>query len=227
MGDHPPSKHCRYRWAPFDTSGVCCHAGRSQQREWRCRKDGHLRIVCIATKTTFVNMGQNILQSRCTCWIPAICLVIYSTVTGSSTVKRWLWHSIRALSINTRPSAVRPRNLYQYSRLRNKDVCHTPANARQTWSSSMTTLRTVRGSWSCKIDFFSTPKTTTSFPRTPTAQVPFRTASRAYSTYVSQTMKPWRYVKWRGATNLEQVSVRRENSESCELTLSNFRIANS
>lgn len=43
-----------------------------------------------------------------TCWIPAMCRVIYSTVTGSSTVKRWLWHSIRALSIKTRPSAVSP-----------------------------------------------------------------------------------------------------------------------
>lgn len=45
---------------------------------------------------------------RPTCWTPAICLVMYSTVTGSSTVRRWLWHSTLALSIRTRPSAVRP-----------------------------------------------------------------------------------------------------------------------
>jgi len=127
--------------------------------------------------------GQKQLQSIFTCWIPAICLVMYSTVTGSSTVKRWLWHSIRALSINTRPSAVSPRSSYKHGTLKSGDVYHVPANARQTWSSSITTLRTVRESWSCKIDFFSTPRTTTSFPRTPTAQVPFRTASRAYSTY--------------------------------------------
>ena len=48
-----------------------------------------------------------------TCWIPAMCLVIYSTVTGSSTVRRWLWHSIRALSIRTRPSAVKPARRYE------------------------------------------------------------------------------------------------------------------
>lgn len=77
----------------------------------------------------------------------------------------------------------------------------SPANARQMWSSSITTLRTVRGSCSCRTDFFSTPKTTTSLPRTPTcnvvsgdyarsrewvtAQVPFLTASKAYSTWVN------------------------------------------
>jgi hypothetical protein len=37
-----------------------------------------------------------------------MCLVMYSMVTGSSTVSRWLWHSIRALSIKIRASAVRP-----------------------------------------------------------------------------------------------------------------------
>lgn len=44
----------------------------------------------------------------------------------------------------------------------------TPANARQTWSSSIATLRTVRGSCNWRTDFFSTPRTTTSLPRTPT-----------------------------------------------------------
>lgn len=42
------------------------------------------------------------------CWIPAICLVMYSIVTGSSTVRRCDWHSIRALSMRIRASAVRP-----------------------------------------------------------------------------------------------------------------------
>lgn len=48
------------------------------------------------------------MNGELACWIPAICLVMYSTVTGSSTVSLWLWHSTRALSIKTRPSAVRP-----------------------------------------------------------------------------------------------------------------------
>lgn len=34
--------------------------------------------------------------------------VMYSTVTGSSTVRRWDWHSMRARSIRMRASAVRP-----------------------------------------------------------------------------------------------------------------------
>lgn len=38
----------------------------------------------------------------------------------------------------------------------------------QMWSSSISTLRTVRGSCSCRADFFSTPSTTTDDPRTPT-----------------------------------------------------------
>lgn len=42
------------------------------------------------------------------CWTPATYLVMYSTVTGSSTVRRCDWHSTRALSIRMRPSAVRP-----------------------------------------------------------------------------------------------------------------------
>lgn len=33
---------------------------------------------------------------------------MYSTVTGSSTVSLWLWHSTRALFITIRASAVRP-----------------------------------------------------------------------------------------------------------------------
>lgn len=40
----------------------------------------------------------------------------------------------------------------------------------QMWSSSMATLRTVLGSWSWSVDFFSTPRTTHDFPRTPTCR---------------------------------------------------------
>lgn len=42
------------------------------------------------------------------CCTPAMYLVMYSTVVGSSTVRRCDWHSTRALSIRIRPSAVRP-----------------------------------------------------------------------------------------------------------------------
>jgi hypothetical protein len=43
-----------------------------------------------------------------TCWSLATNRVIYSMDTGSSTVSRWLWHSIRACFISTRASALRP-----------------------------------------------------------------------------------------------------------------------
>ncbi len=111
------------------------------------------------------------------CWIPAIYLVMYSMETGSSTVKRCDWHSILARFTKTRASAV------------------NPAKARATWSSNIMIFLTVRGSWSFWTVFFSTPKTTTSFPRTPTffyvslfkyivfltAHVPFLTASNAFA----------------------------------------------
>lgn len=42
------------------------------------------------------------------CWIPAMCRVMYSTETGSSTVSRCDWHSVRARSIKMRASAVSP-----------------------------------------------------------------------------------------------------------------------
>lgn len=38
-------------------------------------------------------------------------------------------------------------------------------------------------SWSLTVDFFSTPRTMVSVPRTPTAALPLRTASSAYSTW--------------------------------------------
>lgn len=43
-----------------------------------------------------------------TCWMPAMWRVMYSTVTGSSTVRRCDWHSMRARSIRMRASAVKP-----------------------------------------------------------------------------------------------------------------------
>ena len=62
-----------------------------------------------------------------------------------------------------------------------------PAKATQTWSSSMATLRTVLGSWSCKADFFSTPRTTHDLPRTPTWMLAlyWAQAIRAYGTGTS------------------------------------------
>ena len=49
--------------------------------------------------------------------------------------------------------------------------------------SSMWILRMVRGSCSLAVDLRSTAKTMWSVPRTPTAVVPLRTASMAYSTW--------------------------------------------
>uniref|UniRef100_A0A0E9WLM2 Uncharacterized protein n=1 Tax=Anguilla anguilla TaxID=7936 RepID=A0A0E9WLM2_ANGAN len=53
----------------------------------------------------------------------------------------------------------------------------SPAKAMQTCSSSAQILRTVLSSCSFATDFFSTPRTTISFPRMPTAVEPFFTAS--------------------------------------------------
>ena len=44
----------------------------------------------------------------CTCFSCAMWRVMYSTVTGSSTVNLWLWHSILARLIKIRASAVKP-----------------------------------------------------------------------------------------------------------------------
>jgi len=83
----------------------------------RCQKVEHLPTAYNALKEE-VNFRKPLyVANESTCWIPATCRVIYSTVTGSSTVRRWLWHSTLALSISTRPSAVRPwknhRKLFQ------------------------------------------------------------------------------------------------------------------
>ena len=51
---------------------------------------------------------------------------------------------------------------------RNANISNGPAKAKQMWSSNMATFRTVRGSCNWRTDFFSTPRTTTSCPRTPT-----------------------------------------------------------
>lgn len=46
---------------------------------------------------------------------------MYSTVTGSSTVSLWLWHSTRALFITMRASAVKP---VKYSKRRRRYTLH-------------------------------------------------------------------------------------------------------
>ena len=51
------------------------------------------------------------------------------------------------------------------------------------FSSSLWIFRTVRGSCNFAVDLRSTAKTMWSFDRTPTAVVPLRTASIAYSTW--------------------------------------------
>ncbi|KAK4650714.1 hypothetical protein QC762_0112900 [Podospora pseudocomata] len=59
-----------------------------------------------------------------------------------------------------------------------------PAKARQTCVSMRPILEGVmRVSWSFMAERFSQPRTTTSWPLTPTAQVPRLTASPAYSTW--------------------------------------------
>jgi hypothetical protein len=55
--------------------------------------------------------------------------------------------------------------LYIQVRVKKKSL---PANAIQIWSSSIQILRTVLASCNFNTDFFSTPRTTTFFPRTPT-----------------------------------------------------------
>lgn len=89
------------------------------------------------------------------CCTPATYLVMYSTVTGSSRFRRCDWASIRALSTRMRASALRP------------------AKARHTCVSTRPILDGVmRVSWSFIAERFSQPSTTTSWPLTPTAQVP-------------------------------------------------------
>jgi len=81
--------------------------------------------------------------------------VMYSIVTGSSTVRRCDCASNRALSTRMRASAFRP------------------AKARQTWESTNEILEGVmRVSCSFMAERFSHPRTTMSLPLTPTAQVP-------------------------------------------------------
>ena len=52
--------------------------------------------------------GEICWHTRLTCFKVAMKRVIYSTVTGSSTVSLWLWHSTRALFMTTLASAVSP-----------------------------------------------------------------------------------------------------------------------
>ena len=59
------------------------------------------------------------------CLSCAINLVIYSRVTGSSTVNLWLWHSTRALSIRILASAVKPIKRKQVSEYKCWNVMKT------------------------------------------------------------------------------------------------------
>lgn len=100
------------------------------------------------------------------CCTPATYFVMYSMVTGSSTVNRWDCASSRALSIRILASAF------------------NPAKARQTCVSIRPIFDgVILVSCSFIADLFSQPRTTMSLPFTPTAQVPRLTASRAYSTW--------------------------------------------
>ena len=54
----------------------------------------------------FAPKGKNMFL--CTCFSVAIYLVMYSNVTGSSTVSLWLWHSTRARFTRILASAVKP-----------------------------------------------------------------------------------------------------------------------
>lgn len=107
---------------------------------------------CFSCAIYLLNIRRNIFVQFCYPWTMTIViyLVMYSRVTWSSTLRRWLWHSTWARLIRIRASAVKP------------------ANAITTWWSSTHILRTVRSSCSLATDFFSTPKTTQFPPRTPT-----------------------------------------------------------
>lgn len=126
------------------------------------------------------------------CCTPATYFVIYSMVTGSSTVNRWDWASNLALSTKIRASAL------------------SPAKARHTWVSIRPIFEgVIRVSCSFIADRFSQPRTTMSLPLTPTAHVPVLlvralrilgpqenkprfTASRAYSTWKTWPSGLWK-----------------------------------
>ena len=134
----------------------------------------------------------NVLVLIFTCFNVAIYLVIYSNVTGSSTVSLWLWHSILARLIRILASAVSPewtcsirsqgKRSLKMSFLESgrkwvfifvyldsiKNIKLLPAKAKHTWLSSKHIFLTVLGSWSLGTAFLSTANTTKSLPRTPT-----------------------------------------------------------
>lgn len=153
-----PSIHSKCQTVQSDIN-VEHHHSRSQLKDMKfqkvsCRCFVYISVSSLWEIITEVNrcMTFNNELQESVVYLLAIYLVIYSNVTGSSTVNLWLWHSICARLINTLASAVRP------------------AKAITTWSSRRHILRTVRSSCSLATDFFSTPSTTTSDPRTPTFQ---------------------------------------------------------
>ena len=106
------------------------------------------------------------------CCTPATYLVMYSIVTGSSTVRRCDCASTRALSTSMRASAFRP------------------AKARQTCVSTRPIFDgVIRVSCNFIADRFSHPRTTMSFPLTPTAQVP-----KQPSLYQQYSVFQWVYL---------------------------------
>ena len=97
---------------------------------------------------------------------------------------------MRAFCTSTRASACggglgearRPRRRSVRARTwrsRTPGAAVSPAKASVIWSSSLTTLRMVRASWSLATAFRSTPSATQLFPVTPTVAAPFFTASNA------------------------------------------------
>ena len=169
-----PSIHGMFQKGLFDINGEY-HQNQSQQANKKSQKDVFHYSVCIFVSSLkiFMNLKnpENLSFSKvininpAKAWhlciteqlhyndlwkIPAMYLVMYSRVTGSSTVSLWDWHSILALLIKIRASAV------------------NPAKAITTWSSRRQILRTVLSSCSLATDFFSTPKITKFLPLTPT-----------------------------------------------------------
>lgn len=67
-----------------------------------------LRVLLLANRVLAPFLEEGEREGGRTCWIWAMWRVMYSTETGSSTVRRWDWHSIRARSMRMRASAVRP-----------------------------------------------------------------------------------------------------------------------
>lgn len=114
---------------------------------------------------------------------------MYSSVTGSSTLSLWLWHSTWARLIKIRASAVKP------------------AKAITTWLSNKQIFRTVRSSCNLATDFFSTPSTTTLAPRTPT----WNLQENQFSTKIRIQKYLW-FVSWQALLHDKHLILRLRSS---------------